>query len=379
MGMLNSLQHFFLPALAPATFNIVAIVFAIALSPLMPALGLPPILSVAIAVTVGGLTQVAIQWPALVREGFRYRFRVDVTDPGLRHVLVLMGPGTVGLAATQLNLFVSTLLAAREGTGAVSWLQYAFRVMYLPLGLFGVSIATAVLPSASRHVAVRDLSAAREIVRRGLSLMLVVSIPAACGLLVLSTDIVRLLFERGRFTPQDTLATAAALRLYAVGLVGFAATRILSPVFYALGHNRVPVALSIVSVTVNLVMSLLLVRAMGFTGLALATSLAAIVNATSCIVLLRRRLDGIGGRALGVSTLKVAAASAVMLVSVSAVRAGMSGLVSEGGVLVQALALTATIGIGLAALALASRVLGIEEITALARKVRGGGGALLDR
>ncbi len=113
-------------------------------------------MAIAIAAVVGGIGQVAVQWPALRREGFRYRFLIDLRDPGLRRVLLLMGPGTMGLAATQVNLFVSTLLATRQGTGAVSWLQYAFRLMYLPIGLFGVSIATAVLPAAARHAATDD-------------------------------------------------------------------------------------------------------------------------------------------------------------------------------------------------------------------------------
>ena len=113
-------------------------------------------MAIAIAALVGGLGQVAMQWPSLRREGFRYAPVFDPRDPGLRRVLMLMGPGTIGLAATQVNLFVNTLLATSQGTGAVSWLTYAFRLMYLPIGLFGVSIATAVLPAVSRHAAVGD-------------------------------------------------------------------------------------------------------------------------------------------------------------------------------------------------------------------------------
>src|SRR5678815_3790847 len=168
MGMLNSLRHYFIPSLAPATFNVVAIVCAFALTPVMPRLGYPRIMSMAIATLLGGLVQLLVQLPSLRREGFRYRPHLEPGDPGLRRILLLMGPGTVGLAATQLNLFVSTLLATSQGTGAVSWLQYAFRVMYLPLGLFGVSIATAVLPAAARHAAMQDRVAIRSTVSRGL-------------------------------------------------------------------------------------------------------------------------------------------------------------------------------------------------------------------
>jgi putative peptidoglycan lipid II flippase len=370
MGMLNSLRHYFVPALAPATFNVVAIVFAVLLTPLMPMVGLPRIMSIAIAALVGGLTQVAVQWPPLRREGFRYRPLLDLRDPGLHRVLVLMGPGTVGLAATQVNLFVSTLLATGQGTGAVSWLQYAFRVMYLPLGLFGVSIATAVLPAAARHAAVDDRTAIRNTVVKGLALMLMVNVPATCGLIALSTEIIRLLLERGHFTPADTAATAAALRFYAIGLVGYSTTRIASPVFYALGRSRVPVVLSAVSVTVNLVLSLIFVRELGFRGLALATSLAALVNATLCLLLLRSHLDGIAGGPLATAFTKVAVASAAMSGAVIGVNRALHGVVSGGGTLVQAASLLAAITAGLVALAVAARLLRIDEFGTLTTEAR---------
>ncbi len=199
-----------------------------------------------------------------------------------------MGPGTLGLAATQINLFVSTQLAVGQGTGAVSWLQYAFRLMYLPIGLFGVSIATAVLPAVARHAAVDDRRAVSKTIARGITLMLIVNVPASVGLFVLATPIVQLLLERGHFLRADTIATAAAVQCYAIGLVGYSAARIASPVFYALRRSRVAVILSTVTIVVNLALSLILVRWIGFRGLALATSLAAIVNGGLSLVLLRR-------------------------------------------------------------------------------------------
>jgi len=371
MGMLNSLRHYFVPAVSPATFNVVAIVFALGLSPLMPAIGQPPIMSMALAAVVGGCAQVAVQWPSLRREGFRYRPLLDLRDPGLRQVLVLMGPGTVGLAATQLNLFVSTLLAARQGTGAVSWLQYAYRVMYLPLGLFGVSIATAVLPAAARHAATNDVAAIRQTLTRGLALMLMVNVPAACGLVVLSTDIIRLLLERGHFTTLDTAATASALRFYAIGLVGYSTTRILSPVFYALRRSRVPVVLSVVSVAVNLVLSLVLVRVLGFAGLALATSTAAVVHGVLCVLVLRAQLGGIGGRELGLTLIKVSAAAATMSAAVLGASRTLAGVSAAGGTLVHALTLLGAITAGLVTLAATARVLRIAEFDELAEAVVG--------
>jgi putative peptidoglycan lipid II flippase len=369
MGMLNSLRHYFVPALAPATFNIVAIVFAFGLTPLMPFFGYPRIMSMALATLVGGLVQLIVQMPALWREGFRYRPLLDPSDPRLRRVLVLMGPGTVGVAATQLNLFVTTLFATSQGTGAVSWLQYAFRVMYLPLGLFGVSIATAVLPAAARQAATDNREALRSTVSRGLSLMLMVNIPAACGLAILSHDIVRLLFERGHFTPHDTDATAAALRIYALGLVGYSTARIVSPVFYTLGRSRVPVMLSVISVSVNVALSIVLIRSMGFVGLAMATSMAALTNATLCLFLLRAQLGGIGGRRLAASFGKVTLASLTMSAVVLAVNRSLAASIPGGSAVSQAAALAVTITVGVAALVAAARLLKIEEFATLGAQV----------
>src|SRR3954447_17648981 len=158
MGMLNSLRRFFVPALSPAMFNIATIACALLLVPVMPALGLPPIAAVAIGAVLGGLGQIAVQWLALRREGYRYRPIVDFRDPELRQILRLMGPGTLGLAAIQINVFVNTYLATTQPQGAVSWLNYAFRLMYLPIGLFGVSIATAALPEIAQHAAAANLA-----------------------------------------------------------------------------------------------------------------------------------------------------------------------------------------------------------------------------
>jgi putative peptidoglycan lipid II flippase len=379
MGMLNSLRHYFIPALAPATFNVVAIACAVLLTPLMPLLGQARVMSLAIGAVAGGVTQLAVQWPLLRREGFRYRPMLDTADPGLRRILVLMGPGTIGLAATQVNLFVSTLMATTQGTGAVSWLQYAFRVMYLPLGLFGVSVATAVLPAAARHAAVDNTAAVSRTLTRGLGLMLAVNIPAAFGLVALSTPIIRLLLERGHFTPADTAATSAALRLYAIGLVGYSSTRIASPVFYALGRSRVPVALSAVSVTVNVVLSVLLVRTIGFRGLALATSIAALAHGTLCVLLLRRQLGGMGLRHLGSTLVTTTIAAAAMAAATVTVDHALYGIASGGGTLRQAATLGASIASGLLTLIVAARVLRIREFAELTRELRTRVRMLLDR
>jgi len=358
MGMLNSLHHYFVPALAPSMFNVATIACAIGLVPVMPALGLPPILAVAIGALVGGVGQIAVQWPSLRREGFRYRATLDFRDRSLLPVLLLMGPGTLGLAATQLNLFVTTFLATGQGEGAVSWLQYAFRLMYLPLGLFGVSIATALLPAAARHAAANSDRDVRSTVADGLSLMLAVNVPATFGLLVLAPDIVGLLFEHGRFLPGDTLATAAAVRCYAVGLIGYSATRIASPVFYALGSSRTPALVSMTAVVINIAASLVLIGWLAFLGLALATSMAAIAGGALSVALLGRRLGGLDVRALVLFGLKVTAATAIM----AGVVAGAAAAIRvPQGVALEALRLLAVIGIGLFTLSVVSRRLRIAQ------------------
>jgi putative peptidoglycan lipid II flippase len=370
MGMLNSLHHYFVPALSPATFNVATIVAAIVLTPLMPSLGLPRIMSIAIGALVGGLAQIAIQWPALRREGFRYAPYLDFRDPGLRQVLLLMGPGTVGLAATQVNLFVNTVLATSQGTGAVSWLQYAFRLMYLPIGVFGVSIATAVLPSVARHAAVDDRDGIRRTVAHGIALMLVLNVPATIGLLVLAAPIVQVLLERGHFTGGDTIATAAAVRYYAIGLVGYSASRIASPVFYALRRSRVAVMLSTVAVLANLGLSVTLVRVLGFRGLALATSLAAILNGGLALVLLHRALGGLDARRLAVTLLKTLAASAAMAAVILVALTVLPGMTSDVHPARRAIRLLILIVAGLVTLAGAARVLHIAEFDEVVDDVR---------
>src|SRR3954452_18678382 len=240
MGMLNSLNRFFVPALSPAMFNVASILCALLLVPVMPRVGLPPIAAMAIGVLIGGIGQILIQSPLLRKEGYRYQPVLDVREPGLRQVLILMGPGTLGLAATQINVFVNTVLATGEGTGAVSWLNYAFRLMYLPLGIFGVSTATAAMPAIARHAAREDLPGMRHEVASGIAMMTVLNIPATLGLIALARPIIAMLFERGAFTAHDTDATAAALMCYALGLTGYSVVKVVSPTFYALHESRTP-------------------------------------------------------------------------------------------------------------------------------------------
>jgi putative peptidoglycan lipid II flippase len=362
MGMLNSLHHYFIPALSPAMFNVLTIVCAFALVPLMPAFGLHPIAAIAIGTLLGGVAQLAVQWPTLHKEGFRYHPDLDWRDEGLHRMLTMMGPGAVGMAATQVNVFVNTVLATSTVEGAVSWLNYAFRLMYLPIGLFGVSIATAALPTVSRQTTLEDSTAVRDTVSNSLSLMLMLNIPAMVGLIVLAQPIVRVLLERGRFTSADTVATAAALQFYAIGLVGYSIVRIVSPIFYALGHNRTPVIVSIVVVLVNALLNYLLVHtSFSYRGLALGTSIAALINAGTLLVLLRGHLQGLNEARLLGSIARIAVASIAMGAAALWSHEWLGRSMPGAGFVVQALRLAVAISFALLVLAGSAWLLRIRE------------------
>jgi putative peptidoglycan lipid II flippase len=361
MGMLNALQRFFVPAMSPAMFNVGSIICTIGLAPVMPALGLPVIVAPAIGVLVGGFLQMAVQWPSLHREGYRYRPVLDVRDEGLRRVLVLMGPGVVGLAAVQVNLLVNSILATGEGTSAVSALNYAFRLMYLPIGIFGVSIATAVVPTLSRHAARNETAGMRDTVSSGLRMMLMLNVPATAGLIVLAGPIVALIFEHGAFTEAHTAATAAALAFYAPGLVGYSAVKIAVPAFYSLRDSRTPVVVSAVTVLLNVVLNVSLVRAMGFTGLALGTAVSAIFNASALLWLLRSRLGGLDGRRIAASFGRIGAASAVMGLAAWATDAALAAWLPARSISVMALRVGLGIVVGLLVLDASARVMRAQE------------------
>ena len=361
MGMLNSLHRFFIPAVSPAMFNVGSIACTLGLVPVMPALGLPLIVAPAIGVLVGGLLQMAVQWPALRREGYRYEPVLDVRDEGLRRVLLLMGPGVVGLAAVQINLLVNSILATGEGTSAVSALNYAFRLMYMPIGIFGVSIATAVVPTLSRHAARNDSAGMRDTVSSGLRMMLMLNAPATVGLVVLATPIVALIFEHGAFTPAHTAATAAALAFYAPGLVGYSTVKIAVPSFYSLRDSRTPVIVSGVTVLLNVVLNVTLVRVIGFTGLALGTTISALFNAGVLLWLLRSRLGGLDEGRVAASFARIGIASLVMGLAAWATDAAIASWLPSRTIPVMGLRVVSSITVALLVLDRAARLLHAQE------------------
>ncbi|MEX1129165.1 MAG: murein biosynthesis integral membrane protein MurJ [Vicinamibacterales bacterium] len=361
MGMLNALRHFFVPSLSPAMFNVASIFSALVIVPLMPYFGLPPIVGLAIGTLLGGLGQILLQWPSLRREGFRYQPLVSFRDPAVLEILRLMGPATIGLAAVQVNLFVNTYLATWQEQGAVTWMQYAFRLMYLPIGLFGVSVATASLPDISRQANANDLPSVRASVSRGLRMMLMLNVPATVGLVVLAEAIVALIYERRMFNAYDTASTAQALMYYAPGLLGYSAVKIASPTFYALRDARTPVTVSVLSVVANIGMSLALVRVLGFRGLALGTAIAAVLNAVVLLWLLRRRLGGLEGRRIAVSFAKISVASLVMGLAAYVALDWVTAMTPDGGELAKIMRVGVSIAAALLVLAASARLLRIQE------------------
>src|SRR6185503_10097599 len=217
------------------------------------------IVSMAVGVVAGGVLQLAWQAPSLYRAGFAYRPRVDLGHPGLRQIFQLMIPAVLGNAALQINTIVNTNLASsltdaagQVMNGPVSWLGYAFRFLQLPLGVFGVAVASAALPPLARNAAAGRMEAFRGTLEQSLGMVLLLTIPSSVGLAVLGESMIGAIYQWGRFEAVDTHQTALALAGYSVGLVGYAATKLLAPAFYSLSDARTPMLVSIVSILVNL-------------------------------------------------------------------------------------------------------------------------------
>jgi putative peptidoglycan lipid II flippase len=362
MGMLNSLRSFFLPALAPAAFNVACIASAFLIVPFMPALGWHAMVGLAIGTLLGGVAQVALQWPALRREGFRFRPRFGFSDPRFREIVRLMIPGTLGLAAAQINQLVNVYLATSEGEGAVTYLGFAFRLMYLPIGLFGVSIATAAIPGITRHAAAEDMEGVRQDVSQATRMMLMLNVPATFGLIVLAGPIIELIVEYRNITATDTLGMAASLMGYAPGLVGYSAVKIASPTFYALKDSRTPVTIGMICIVLNVVLNLLLVRtSLSYAGLALGTGIAALANALMLYWMLRRRLGGLDDRRVVTALLKVLVASAAMAAVAWGVEHQLALHWAGDEPWRRAVRVGTAIGLALGTLALTARLLRLHE------------------
>jgi putative peptidoglycan lipid II flippase len=370
MGVLNACNRFAVPALASTFFNIGSVTFGLILGYVLgPHLGLEPITGMAIGVVLGGALQLAWQLPSLRAEGFRFRPAIDWNHPLLRKIFSLMGPAILGNAAVQINVLVITNFASRiPGNGPVSWLGYSFRFMQLPLGLFGVAIASATLPSISRSAGIGDFDEFRRTLSKSLGMVFLLTLPSSVGLIVLGRTMIGAIYQGGKFSAYDTEQTALALSCYAIGLAGYSALKVLNPAFYALHDARTPMLVSLLSIAVNYFTASMLFRhtGLGHSGLALSTAAVATFGGIALFVILRNRVGGIYGRNLIESIWKIVVASAVMGAAVLFSSHGIEAWlgVSRLGRLVD---LAVSIPLGLVVFYAVCRVLRVSELELAAR------------
>ncbi len=306
MGILYAHQSFWLPGLAPSMYNLGIIAGAIVLAPTLGVFGL------AIGAIFGALLHLLVQVPGLIKVKARYTARLSVRDPGVREVMRLMVPRMFGVAVVQLNFLVETSLASFLSTGAVSALNYAWRVMLIPQAVVAQSVATAAFPTFADQYSRGQLQQLRSSLSATVRSIFFIAIPASIGLLVLCEPIIQLVFQRGQFTEASTALVAAALGAYALGLIGHSGVEILARAFYALHDTKTPVLLGILSLAINLIISLSLINVLGVTGLALANTIAALIEMVLLIVMIRKRLGGLDDRRVALSALKTTIASVVM-------------------------------------------------------------------
>ncbi len=298
MGMLNAKNIFGMPAMASSFFNLGSIIGGVTLCYWLdpqadwrhPHFGERGLMGLAIATLIGGLLQLLVQLPSLGRVGFRFRPDFNWRDPGVRTILALMGPATIAASAVQVNVAVNSGFASALGDGPMTWLNIAFRLMQLPLGIFGVAIATVTLPLVSRSAALGNKAEFRGALAHAMRLVMLLTIPSAIGLVILAEPIIGLIYQHGRFTADATAHTAEALRFYAIGLVGYSAVKVLAPAFYALDKRNLPMLVSLGSIAVNFCLNWFFTfhLQLGHRGLALSTSLVAITNFLLLYILMRR-------------------------------------------------------------------------------------------
>jgi putative peptidoglycan lipid II flippase len=315
MGMLNAKNVFGMPAMASSFFNLGSIAGGVLLGYwLDPGFGPRALVGLAVGTLFGGALQLAVQLPHLHRLGFRYRPDFSWRDPGVSAVLGLMGPSVIAASSTQLNVLVNSIFASHLGDGPIFWLAIAFRLMQLPLGLFGVALGTVTLPLLSRLAVTGNRPAFRGELARGMRLAFLMTIPCTVGLMMLADPIVSVLYQHGRFDAYQTAQAAGALRYYAIGLAGYAALKVLVTAFYALDHRRTPMYVSFFAVALNLLLNWVFTRHLGWghRGLAFSTGCVATCNFLVLYALMHRHLQRLEGRRMATLLAKVALASAAL-------------------------------------------------------------------
>lgn len=368
MGMLNTKGKFFVPAIASSFFNLGSIIGGVSFAYILPKYGQPAIAGMAIGTLLGGLMQLGIQIPTLLKTGFRYKPILDLRDPGLHRILKLMIPATIGLSATQINIFVNTGFASTCGDGAVSWLYYAFRLVQLPIGVFGVALSIAMLPILAKQAARKDIAQMKKTMISSLTLVFALTLPATAWLMLLSEPIIRVIFERGAFTSFDTIATAQTLTFFSIGLFAYSANKILVPAFYALDKTKYPVIASFIAVGLNIVIIYFTIDRFQHLAIAFSTSCTMLINFIFLMVVLYRSMGGFSVSTLLKALVKIAISCLGLILTVLLIQP-LVAITLSGNILQQVF--------GLASLFLASSIsygallyfLKLEEMNILLTKI----------
>ena len=315
MGMLNAKHVFGPPAMASSYFNLGSIIAGVGIGYwLDPHFGARSLIGLAVGTLIGGAWQLLGQFPSLWKVGYKYRADFHWRDEGVRTVLTLMGPAVIAASAVQVNVLINSGFAASLGNGPVSWLNIAFRLMQLPLGIFGVAIGTVTLPLVSKSVARGETAEFRAILARGMRLAFLLTIPSAIGLAMLASPIVSVIYQHGRFTAEMTRQTAGALQFYAIGLVSYAVLKVLTPAFYAIEKRNTPMVVSFLAIGANLFLNWLFTFRLGWghRGLAFSTSLVATINFVLLYALMRRHTRRLETRQMLIGLGKICLAGALL-------------------------------------------------------------------
>src|SRR5215831_8204115 len=322
MGMLNAKHVFGPPAMASSYFNIGSIIAGVAIGYWIdPHFGARSLVGLAMGTLIGGAWQLIGQFPSLWKVGYRFHPDFRWRDEGVRTVLTLMAPAVVAASAVQVNVLINSGFAASITdaaghviSGPVSWLNIAFRLMQLPLGIFGVAIGTVTLPLVSKHAALGNTAEFRATLARGMRLAFLLTVPSAIGLAMLASPIISVIYQHGRFTAEMTQQTAGALQYYAIGLVAYAALKVLTPAFYAVGKRNTPMVVSFLAIGANLFLNWLFTFRLGWghRGLAFSTSLVATINFLLLYALMRRHTRRLETRQMLKALGKICVAGALL-------------------------------------------------------------------
>lgn len=369
-GILQSYKNFTAPAIGSVLYNL-GIIFggvllAAPIERLFPGYG---IAGFSVGVVLGAMLNFAVQFVAVCRLGIRYTFSFNYRHPGVHELVMLIVPVFIGLAASQFNLFVNQNLASGLSEGLVSALRAAQRLMQLPITLFGITVGVAFFPTMTEMAAKLQLDDFKHTVVMGLRTVIFVTVPASCGLAALSQPVIRFMYEfkGGAFGAEDTANTAYALIFYTIGVFAYAAIHTLSRAFYALKDTKTPVAIAVLSIVVNVVLSVVLVKYMAQGGLALAYSIAGIFNMVVLIILLNRSIGDIGNMALCKSTCQTIAISLIMGAIVWVLNAAMEAALPPSSKAVQLVEIIVAIGVGAAVYAALSLALKMPEAEQIMR------------